>query len=391
MIFQDFSTGPCRLATRPNRLGLLLRRKRSGGASPPATVSVTLKMLMQVTMKEADITPEECRESGSAQRGGNTGGFRTPAELKNHIVEVVRLPHLLTEHYRIIVRPREGLNIKNGSEIKVDQALSLAVNLAPADITDDIFCSNVMQNIFVASTPTQKNARAKSRVESITVGVANYELWHRADVCSTPETTISRRCGIESPLEDHVCTPKFGLCGGLHPTADKQCKQRFQLPYVVRRRMERQRAKSPVSPDRKRDRSATFLLQKRTLPFQGAFAIEKTFPLQGATSHAHPDATRGWVEHQSASRIVQLARKNASLRNAFEQLKADIAELKRAGKALPPPRPLPPETEKVATPTEIEAATHLNREIAVESWRPCTAAGHDHGHGGLRAAFRTTG
>lgn len=59
-------------------------------------------------------------------------------------------------------------------------------------------------------------------------------------------------------------------------------------------------------------------------------------------------------EH-SAARIVQLERENASLRNAFEQLKAEIAEMKRAGKALPAQRPTPPETEEVATPMEPEA------------------------------------
>ncbi|KAH7939525.1 hypothetical protein HPB52_013486 [Rhipicephalus sanguineus] len=46
-----------------------------------------------------------------------------------------------------------------------------------------------------------------------------------------------------NPEEDHNCEPCRKLCGGRHLTADKQCRQRYQVPYVVRvRRQERARA-----------------------------------------------------------------------------------------------------------------------------------------------------
>ncbi|KAH9381912.1 hypothetical protein HPB48_017292 [Haemaphysalis longicornis] len=75
-------------------------------------------------MEGADITPEECLESGwntafskrkmlgspapagktsSAQRGGGTGGARTPAEVKKRIVAASRLPPPGQGAYRIIV------------------------------------------------------------------------------------------------------------------------------------------------------------------------------------------------------------------------------------------------------------------------------------------------
>ncbi|KAL1469737.1 hypothetical protein MTO96_040886 [Rhipicephalus appendiculatus] len=61
-------------------------------------------------------------------------------------------------------------------------------------------------------------------------------LGHRADVCPTPGNPINRGCGRLNPDNSHQCTPKCKLCGGEHPTADKDCKQRFQIPYIVRRR-----------------------------------------------------------------------------------------------------------------------------------------------------------
>ncbi|KAH8025071.1 hypothetical protein HPB51_002967 [Rhipicephalus microplus] len=46
---------------------------------------------------------------------------------------------------------------------------------------------------------------------------------------------------MSSPSEDHVCTPECKLCGGPHLTADKTCKHRFQVPYIVRRQRRERR------------------------------------------------------------------------------------------------------------------------------------------------------
>ncbi|KAL1479646.1 hypothetical protein MTO96_034807 [Rhipicephalus appendiculatus] len=154
-------------------------------------------MSMQVTVEGEDITDEEFKQSGwttaiskrktqgtpaqggqthSSRRGDGIGGARTPAGVKKRIIAASRLPPLPRENYRIIVRPRGGLNVKNVSQIKVAHALASAAQLVPAEITNDIVCSNVMQDIFVVSTPEEKNARAYSKVELITVGGANYEV-----------------------------------------------------------------------------------------------------------------------------------------------------------------------------------------------------------------------
>ncbi|KAG0413622.1 hypothetical protein HPB47_009226 [Ixodes persulcatus] len=52
----------------------------------------------------------------------------------------------------------------------------------------------------------------------------------------TPENVVCRGCGVNSPSDQHVCSPKCALCGGPHPTADKSYKQRYQVPYIVRQR-----------------------------------------------------------------------------------------------------------------------------------------------------------
>ncbi|KAH8033537.1 hypothetical protein HPB51_013614 [Rhipicephalus microplus] len=69
-------------------------------------------------------------------------------------------------------------------------------------------------------------------------------LGHRADVCPNPNSKWCRTCGQKSPTEDHHCTPKCSLCGGPHPTADIACKDRFQVPYIVRRRRRQRHRRS---------------------------------------------------------------------------------------------------------------------------------------------------
>ncbi|KAH7961010.1 hypothetical protein HPB52_000769 [Rhipicephalus sanguineus] len=131
-------------------------------------------MSMHVTVEGEDITPEECLESGwttaiskrksqsqpdvnSRESSTQRGGSHTPAAIviKKRLTATSRLPCLPREHFRIIIRPRGGMDVRRISQIKVTQALAMAAQLAPAETEGDI-----VQNIFVVSTPTEKNAGA---------------------------------------------------------------------------------------------------------------------------------------------------------------------------------------------------------------------------------------
>ncbi|KAH7983307.1 hypothetical protein HPB52_010737 [Rhipicephalus sanguineus] len=74
---------------------------------------------------------------------------------------------------------------------------------------------------------------------------------HRMDVCPDPSNKLCRGSGISNPTEDHGCIPKCSLCGGNHLTADRACKARFKMSYIVRRRRwERRRAKEEYDAGR---------------------------------------------------------------------------------------------------------------------------------------------
>ncbi|KAL1430299.1 hypothetical protein MTO96_015176 [Rhipicephalus appendiculatus] len=428
---------------------------------------------MAISKRKQHGASEQDAHASSAQRGGVSGGGRTLAGVKKRLIAASRLPRLPREHYRIIVRPRGGMNVKNVSQIKVAHALMMAAQLSPAEIADDIVCSNPMQNIFVVSTPAEKNARAYARVEEITVGMISYEvssylaapdntckgvvrgvdlefkqeqlsnmivqprnpralevkrikntttvivlfdglkvpnyvmcgqsilrctlyrrqtdvcyacgrLGHRADVCPAPEDVICRSCGEASPPKDHVCTPECVLCGGPHPTADRLCKQRFQVPYVVRRRRrERQRTKypAPTGIDQLRSHSTSPSRGRAGQRAPRSSSRGGRSSSRGRSRSKDPSAVRlqtppardtRWADcvkgmpptvmrevpplpEHGAARIAQLERENASLRSAFERLQAEVAELKLATTSAPSKSPPPSGTADIPIELPSEA------------------------------------
>ncbi|KAH9364424.1 hypothetical protein HPB48_000163 [Haemaphysalis longicornis] len=60
-------------------------------------------------------------------------------------------------------------------------------------------------------------------------------LGHRTDVCPTPEIQVCKGFATKKPPEDHRCDPKCALCGKDHPTGDKKCRKRYQVPYLLKK------------------------------------------------------------------------------------------------------------------------------------------------------------
>lgn len=408
-------------------------------------------------------------------------------KVKKRVIAASRLPQLPKDHLRVIVRPRNGLDMRNVSQIKFAFALARAAGLSEEEIAKDVVCPNVMQNIAVVSTPAEKNARAYARITSVVIGLVQYEVnaymaapedtckgiirgvdldidpvrlqaliihdrnptalqarriknsttvvilfdglkvpnhvicgasmfrctlfrrqtdvcyacgkvGHRADVCPTPDDTICRGCGQQSPSEEHDCKPTCKLCGGAHVTADRKCKQRFQIPYVVRhRRKERQkhdsntsfqrdhdveedfpplpmitsgvtnvtqrgRSRSRGGRSRSRGRSASVARSRSRTPavriatqgvHQGTWAtkVKKT---------AQPQVKGGAAsEHVSFELVDRIQKENATLRSIVEQLRAEIAEMKgaRAVKAALPSQPNRP-VENLGESPAVPMDTH---------------------------------
>lgn len=119
------------------------------------------------------------------------------------------------------------------------------------------------------------------------------KLGHRADVCPAPEKQTCRGCGIADPGSDHVCEEvSCALCGEKHPTASKECKNRYQVPYVVRkRRIENKQA--AIAAKKIREKATSLLRHNGTDAAQ--------LP-DGQREHRGRSRSRGSSGSRSASR-----------------------------------------------------------------------------------------
>ncbi|KAL1415408.1 hypothetical protein MTO96_006832 [Rhipicephalus appendiculatus] len=106
-------------------------------------------------------------ETLMARPNGARVGATKAGQLRK-VAAASRLPRLPKSHFRVVVRPGGGLDVRKCSQLKVTQAILMAARLPPAAAgEEDIVCANAMQNIFVISTPSELNANAYCKVQGI--------------------------------------------------------------------------------------------------------------------------------------------------------------------------------------------------------------------------------
>ncbi|KAH7944962.1 hypothetical protein HPB49_002858 [Dermacentor silvarum] len=223
--------------------------------------------------------------------GGQVSSSRTPPNSMNRVIRASRMPPLRQDNIKIVLRPKGGLNIQKIGPTSVNKYADVrairiagkeyavsAYETAPSDsckvviryidTADDH--RTIERNIVNDHNPLALAAKRIKNSGSVIIvfdglHVPNFvrngptlvlcslyrkqvdicyvygKLGHRADVCPEPGSTECRGCGLPNPTSSHVCDPKWKLCGGLHATADKVCKKRYLIPYVVRARRQRAR------------------------------------------------------------------------------------------------------------------------------------------------------
>lgn len=98
-----------------------------------------------------------------------------------------RAPQLPKEDIKIILRPRDGLNVKKLSDAQIRDAVFAAASVTGDEAEEDILRSNPTKNIVIISTPTMANAEKYNSIRKLRVGDAVYETVAYA---AAPEDTV---------------------------------------------------------------------------------------------------------------------------------------------------------------------------------------------------------
>ncbi|KAH7947348.1 hypothetical protein HPB52_010478 [Rhipicephalus sanguineus] len=276
---------------------------------------------MEVQVNGEDISPEEFLEGAgwctigsktqanhaNAQSNNQTGAHSRTGEgadgnrqrsrqqhrnVRQQVIRNSKMP-LSNANFKIVVRPRGGLDVATTGTVRLASAIYRAANVPAHEAGEDTVCSNNHQNIIVGiikGIPLEEDAKsihtnivhalnpqalAAKRLSNTTTVIVAFEgprvptyvryggallrcvlyrkqidmchccgrLGHRMDVCPNPQDKVCRGCGVANPDPDHQCSPRCKLCGGTHMTADRNCRARYKTPYVVtKRQWERRRA-----------------------------------------------------------------------------------------------------------------------------------------------------
>ncbi|KAH6939125.1 hypothetical protein HPB50_016091 [Hyalomma asiaticum] len=120
------------------------------------------------TQKGSPTTGRGGLSNLSRGRIGATRGRRIPA-LRRKVLGASRMPQLPEEHQKIIVRPRNGLDLRKASHYGVSTAIFRAAGISRMEAETDLVCPNIVQDIVVVCTEKESNAEKLLRITSISV------------------------------------------------------------------------------------------------------------------------------------------------------------------------------------------------------------------------------
>ncbi|KAH7974192.1 hypothetical protein HPB49_011827 [Dermacentor silvarum] len=117
-------------------------------------------------------------DAGSRRYGGGFGApsQRSRSTLKKRVIASSRMPDLPEDHRRIVIGPRDGLDLRKAGHCKVAEAIMAAAKITYDVAGEDVVCPNVTQNIVVVSTPLEKHAQNYVCIKQIKVGEKVYNV-----------------------------------------------------------------------------------------------------------------------------------------------------------------------------------------------------------------------
>ncbi|KAG0431302.1 hypothetical protein HPB47_021899 [Ixodes persulcatus] len=87
-----------------------------------------------------------------------------------------RLPTLPVDDYRVVIRPRDGLNFSAWTTNKITQAIIAMAQLSAAKMAQATIRIHRDQNLVVVSTPNMESSTRVQQISALTLGTKQYEV-----------------------------------------------------------------------------------------------------------------------------------------------------------------------------------------------------------------------
>lgn len=189
--------------------------------------------MMQVEVEGEDISPDQVSEALGWSVSGKQkvrmqapslpdgpqqprpNGATRPGRAREKVIKNARMPALPREDFKIVLRPRGGIDISKAGQVEAGRAVCEAARITREESARNVICPNYQQNIIVVSTATRQNVDRYVRINKIVIGGNAYGVSAYETVPHGMVKGVIR--GI--PLEDTVKVINENVVNEFNPTA----------------------------------------------------------------------------------------------------------------------------------------------------------------------------
>ncbi|KAH8009397.1 hypothetical protein HPB51_016103 [Rhipicephalus microplus] len=90
------------------------------------------------------------------------------------VLRASKMPRLPRDDIKVIVRPRNGLNVRSTCGMSLDEAIRNGAGVGDDEMIT--ICPNPTQNIVVVSTPEESTAMKIAKMKALTINGKRYEM-----------------------------------------------------------------------------------------------------------------------------------------------------------------------------------------------------------------------
>ncbi|KAH7967100.1 hypothetical protein HPB49_022691 [Dermacentor silvarum] len=157
--------------------------------------------------------------TGEGANGNRQRSRQQQRNVKQQVIRNSKMPLLLRSDFKIVIRPRGGLDVATTGTGRLASAIYRAANVPAQEAGEDTVCFNNHQNIIVVSTPYATHAAKYRQLEAITIGDRRHEV---SAYETAPDYTIQDPQPRPLPVpEPHPGPPEGTPDAQPHPQKDR--------------------------------------------------------------------------------------------------------------------------------------------------------------------------